>query len=1273
MKKEGKNKYKATIIMMMLVFSMVFVISTLPTVCADNTAPTINNPHPTNESTGQSLTPTINATVTDTDGNNSIVDFYYSLSDSPYNWVHFNHQTGKLNVSVSTTATFAIEYGTTYWWKMTANDTHDNTTSALWWFTTNQPPVLGMHSHENSSTGKLLKFKWDIWIDDADGDFFKWDIECSNGQSNGDTGARNGTKNLTLSGLAYSTSYKVWVNATDPVPAGSGQWTRRWYTFTTMAEGSYNGSIYVVGSGTRRIYEYSKETLEYLQCSDYRCPGDLYAVNYDDTYVYAAGGDVINATKVFQFYRSDLTLKQSTPDNYGGRINFIVLDDNYFYIGGEKTNKTYQYWKSNMTKKAETSDYGGIIFSIAIDDTYIYVGGRQANNIKQYWKSNMTFKKATPVIAGDIFIVDNDETYVYAAGNMGITYQYWKSNMTLKASTPASVGSIYSMSNDDTYVYVGGLATDRVFQYYKSDMTLKLNTLTYGGNIWALDDDTYIYAGGETINKVYQYRKTDLIKIAESSSYGDNIYRLIVTKAPPVDYPVFGTPSPANNSDGNLWSFTWSIPISDPEGNTFNWTIQCSNGQVNIGSGTNGTKSVILSGLAYSTTYKVWVNATDPAPAGSGQWTRRWYTFTTKANLPPVLGTPSPVNGSIGNLWSFTWSIPISDPEVNLFSWTINCSNGQHSAVTGASSGTKSLSLSGLGFLTTYTVWVNATDPVPAGSGLYSRKWYTFTTQQNNPVFGMPSPVNGSTGTPLSLSWSIPISDLQGDPFNWSINCSNGQHSIVTGASNGTKLLSLSGLGFLTTYTVWVNATDPVPAGSGLYTRRWFTFTTVNDNPVFGMPSPVNDSTVTPLSLTWSIPISDPDSDLFSWTINCSNGQHSAATGASNGTKSLSLSGLEYPTSYTVWVNATDPAPVGSGQWTRKWYKFTTKGSSGNDDSNTPPSGDTTLPTTPTNVKCTTLGNDNTPSFSWTKSTDASGISGYYVKIDSGTDTLVGNVTSWTSSNIIADGAHTFYVKAKDGNGNIGNNGSCSFTINTTVVEKPPIADAGGPYTGLTNQEITFDGSKSTDTDGTITGYRWDWTNDGTYDTDWLTTATTTHVYLVAGKYTVNLQVKDNTGATSNDTATVDIIENTDDDDDGLSDIIETQLGSDPNDKSDVTSVVIDGTTYYMVDTNKDGQIDTFYNPGINKSTVLVLENGKYKIDMDGDGKLDHLYNPASGETSVYKPEEDKGFPWIYIIILVIIIVIILIIAVLFKTGFIYVEKKYEAEESTKDKEEKKE
>jgi len=92
------------------------------------------------------------------------------------------------------------------------------------------------------------------------------------------------------------------------------------------------------------------------------------------------------------------------------------------------------------------------------------------------------------------------------------------------------------------------------------------------------------------------------------------------------------------------------------------------------------------------------------------------------------------------------------------------------------------------------------------------------------PVFGTPIPGNSSTNVPVSLNWSIPINDSEGDQFSWTIQCSNGQVNNGTGAINGTKLLSLSGLVYLTTYKIWVNATNPT--GSDLYTREWYIFTT---------------------------------------------------------------------------------------------------------------------------------------------------------------------------------------------------------------------------------------------------------------------------------------------------------------------------------------------------------------------------------------------------------------------------------------------------------------
>ncbi len=108
------------------------------------------------------------------------------------------------------------------------------------------------------------------------------------------------------------------------------------------------------------------------------------------------------------------------------------------------------------------------------------------------------------------------------------------------------------------------------------------------------------------------------------------------------------------------------------------------------------------------------------------------YVFIKESkNQPPVIGIPTPINGSTNNSMSYTWSVPINDPEGDIFYWTIQCNNGQTNSETAATNGTKSLALLGLGYSKIYTVWVNATDP--NGSGLYTRNWYTFATKANQP------------------------------------------------------------------------------------------------------------------------------------------------------------------------------------------------------------------------------------------------------------------------------------------------------------------------------------------------------------------------------------------------------------------------------------------------------------------------------------------------------------------------------------------------------------
>jgi hypothetical protein len=151
--------------------------------------------------------------------------------------------------------------------------------------------------------------------------------------------------------------------------------------------------------------------------------------------------------------------------------------------------------------------------------------------------------------------------------------------------------------------------------------------------------------------------------------------------------------------------------------------------------------------LAYITTYHWKIVAWDNHGASTAG--PAWG-FTTKANTPPVYGNPSPSNGSTGNPLSFTWSIPISDPDADSFTWTIQCSNGQMNSGTNEANGTKALALSGLTYSIVYTVWVNATDP--SGSGVYTRRWYTFDTLLDSTP---PTTIIAMNGTLGKHGWYI--------------------------------------------------------------------------------------------------------------------------------------------------------------------------------------------------------------------------------------------------------------------------------------------------------------------------------------------------------------------------------------------------------------------------------------------------------------------------------------------------------------------------------------
>jgi len=212
-----------------------------------------------------------------------------------------------------------------------------------------------------------------------------------------------------------------------------------------------------------------------------------------------------------------------------------------------------------------------------------------------------------------------------------------------------------------------------------------------------------------------------------------------------------------------------------------------------------------------------------------------------------------------------------------------------------------------------------------------------------------------------------------------------------------------------------------------------------------------------------------------------------------------------------------------------------------------------------------------------------------------------------------------------------------------TTGNKAPTAKAGGPYIGYVNGTVTFNASKSTDTDGRIVGYRWDWTNDGTWDTDWLTSPTTTHVYTRTGNYVVKLQVKDNGSATDDDTANVTIK--------ALPVIYASQRALD---FLQITFGLQFATSFYATDTNNDGIVDTFTDPNhllifvryanISGNASFLLSTGNDTIPeffWDANANMtvlltyvpviaaDTWIDPEAGEVLIVTNVEKSG--WVYI------------------------------------------
>ena len=346
------------------------------------------------------------------------------------------------------------------------------------------------------------------------------------------------------------------------------------------------------------------------------------------------------------------------------------------------------------------------------------------------------------------------------------------------------------------------------------------------------------------------------------------------------------------------------------------------------------------------------------------------------------------------------------------------------------------------------------------------------------PTADLNGPYNGTVGSPVVFDGSG-SSDSDGTiaSYNWDF----GDGASGTGVSP-SHIYGTDG-----SFTVSLTVTDNDGATATASTTA--TIALGNQPPIADPNGPYNGTVGLPVSFDGS-GSSDPDGTIISYSWDFGDG--SSGTGV-NPSHSYNAAGT-YNVTLTIMDNA---GATDSGGTTATISNVPNLSPVA--DANGPYSGTVGTPVT----------------FDGTASTDPDGsIVSYDWNFGDGTIAMDAGATP--SHTYGSNGSFTVTLTVTD---NVGASASDATTANIGVApNEAPVADANGPYNGTVGSPVLFDGSGSSDPDGSITSYQWNF-GDGSTGTG----VNPDHTYTTDGSFTVTLMVTDNAGATDTDTTTATI------------------------------------------------------------------------------------------------------------------------------------------------------
>lgn len=590
--------------------------------------------------------------------------------------------------------------------------------------------------------------------------------------------------------------------------------------------------------------------------------------------------------------------------------------------------------------------------------------------------------------------------------------------------------------------------------------------------------------------------------------FGDPAQQLQVTLDDNVA-PLLSDPMPSNGSehvDKNCSEL--SVSITDADGDMVNWTIETSP-DIGSSSGNNdvgGIKTCEISEVEYNSSYTWFVNASD-----GSHTVQSTYVFTTRQmhypNPPTNIESQSVNRTSIRLFWVNDNSSDGTRIERHhISSWE----RGEGTLVyntSGSSMVDESLLPNSTYY---YQMWGwNQTDQIFSERSSFIVQC----TLANHQPEIMVNPLNNSIGQPCLLDYTVHLSDLDEDQLSWSITSSHGEHLQAT-TCNTTITLPLQNLSDNTTYTIWVNLTD-----SFATVNHWYQFTThqIQIPPqIIRFSASIKNSTE--IHLSWEKP------EVNQVLLEC---HYSQEWGIGQGTKLYNGSaqdsyvhgGLQRNTTYyyQIWQYNTT---------------YQTYSESAIIQMKTPLNIDLILSDeTPKNNSLMTslpdswsiqIEDEDDDRIDWNISI-SSGDYECHADDTSGLKTVsLSNITydqTYTVTLSVTDGfsminrSYVFQTDKKPAPSQPPSSSGSGGGFMPVETNLPPIANLGENITRFVGENIVLTAIQSTDEDTSSLRYRWDFTSDGVWDTEWLETPQVNTSYQHEGTFKVTVEVSDGTSS----------------------------------------------------------------------------------------------------------------------------------------------------------------